>query len=91
LKFHNAATLAGHNQMEIRMNTREICELNDTDLDVAAGGEMDCDTARIVSNIYRAASDLFGHVFHDQEKSAYWSGRADGVLAGGCGPNAPQQ
>jgi len=61
----------------------ETRELNDTELEVVAGG-MDCQTALNLAGVYTAVSPVL-NVAGDSVGAAAAAGTAQGLITGGCG------
>ena len=60
----------------------ELLELNDAELETVAGG-MDCKSAMAVAQVYIITADALG-ALGNSAGSAVFSGKAQGVLEGGC-------
>jgi len=60
----------------------ELRELNDNELDLVAGG-MDCKSSMAVAQVYILTAEALG-ALGNSAGSAAFSGRAQGVLEGGC-------
>jgi hypothetical protein len=84
-KAHTPAALveewSSSNTGRMYMNY-ETRELNDTELEVVAGG-LDCTTAANLASVYVAVSQVL-LVAGDSQGSAAASGMAKGLLTGGC-------
>jgi bacteriocin-like protein len=64
------------------MNTTEIRELNDAELETVSGG-MDCNTAKVVADIHRLTATALEGLGRGCY-AAFFGGKAAGIEQGGC-------
>jgi hypothetical protein len=71
-----------HEQREINMKY-ETRELNEAEIELVAGGRMDCDTACVLARIYLTAGIALRGLGNEGQ-AQYFIGNARGVFDGAC-------